>query len=53
MSSHTEDTPNRCNNSKNQFKQSKINNSTISKLENDDDDDDDDDDSDELVLWYG
>ena len=32
--SHTEDTPNRYNNSKNQFKQSKINNSTISKLEN-------------------
>ena len=33
MLSHTEDTPNRYNNSKNQFKQSKINNSTISKLE--------------------
>ena len=32
--SHTEDTWNRYNNSKNQFKQSKINNSTISKLEN-------------------
>ena len=30
----TEDTSNRCNNSKNQFKQSKINNSMISKLEN-------------------
>ena len=34
MLSHTEDTPNRYNNSKSQFKQSKINNSTISKLEN-------------------
>ena len=34
MLSHTEDTPNRCNNSKNQFKQSKTNNSAISKLEN-------------------
>ena len=34
MLSHTEDIPNRCNNSKNQFQQSKINNSTISKLEN-------------------
>ena len=34
MLSHTEDTPNRYNNSKNQFKQSKINNATISKLEN-------------------
>ena len=32
--SHTEDTSNRYNNSKSQFKQSKINNSTISKLEN-------------------
>ena len=32
--SHMDDTPNRCNNSKQQFKQSKINNSTISKLEN-------------------
>ena len=32
--SHTEDKPNRYNNSKSQFKQSKINNSTISKLEN-------------------
>ena len=31
---HTEDTSNRCNNSKNEFKQSNINNSTISKLEN-------------------
>ena len=34
MLSHTEDTPNRCNNSKNLFNQSNINNSTISKLEN-------------------
>ena len=34
MLSHTEDTPNICNNSKNQFKQYKINNSTISRLEN-------------------
>ena len=34
MLSHTEDTPNRCNNSKNQFKQSKINNYMISELEN-------------------
>ena len=33
MLSHTEDTPNRYHNWKNQFKQSKINNSTISKLE--------------------
>ena len=33
MLSHTEDTPNRYNNWKNQFKQSKINNFTISKLE--------------------
>ena len=34
MLSHTEDTPNRYNKSKNRFKQSKINNATISKLEN-------------------
>ena len=34
MFSHTEDTPNRCNNLKNQFKQYKINNYTISELEN-------------------
>ena len=34
MLSHTEDTSSRYNNSKSQFKQSKINNSTISKLEN-------------------
>ena len=34
MLSHTEDTPNIYNNSKCQFKQSKVNNSTISKLEN-------------------
>ena len=34
MLSHTEDTPNKYNNSKNQFKQSKINNSTNSKLKN-------------------
>ena len=34
MLSHTEDTPNIHNNSKCQFKQSKVNNSTISKLEN-------------------
>ena len=34
MLSHTEDAPNKYNNSKNQFKHSKINNSTISKLEN-------------------
>ena len=33
MLSHTDDTSNRCNNSKSQFKQSKINNSRISKLE--------------------
>ena len=33
MLSNTEDTSNICNNSKSQFKQSKINNSTISKLE--------------------
>ena len=31
---HTEDTPGRYNNSKNQLKQSKISNPTISKLEN-------------------
>ena len=34
MLSNTEDTPNIYNNSKCQFKQSKVNNSTISKLEN-------------------
>ena len=34
MLSHTVDTPNRCNNSKKKFKQSKTNNSTVSKLEN-------------------
>ena len=34
MLSHTEDTPNRYNSSKNQFKQSKINKSTFSRLEN-------------------
>ena len=34
MLSHTEDTSNRYNNLKTQFKQSKINNSTIAKLEN-------------------
>ena len=32
--SHTEDTSNRYTNSKSQFKQPKINNSTVSKLEN-------------------
>ena len=34
MLSHMEDTPNRYNNSRNQFKQSKINKSTFSKLKN-------------------
>ena len=34
MLSHTEDAPNKYNNSKNQFKQSKINNLTNSKLKN-------------------
>ena len=34
MLPHTEDTPNRDNISKNQLKQSKINNSMISKVEN-------------------
>ena len=34
MLSHTEDTSNRYNNSKNQFRQFKINNSTIFKLKN-------------------